>query len=337
MVFNLVLICESVYNFFCNLKIIKDKQQLINNVLYENDLMDRILLYTPFVIFGDLNYLIIPVVSFPSINNKIFKWLKTFYYIRKYYKIRHEYLIYLKVKSYHCLIKYLDSSIINISYMFDLSDQTFYNIIKNNHFTILAKNLLFTYIMYILRSNETTYYYYKAIKLSYYYNSKYLFETVDLNNAKSFLKNIYINKDYHKLNSIDYSNSFYTLCISKKADDESKFWETMKRNVMYYLNVFSIFWGIIWVFHFFSLNLSIVNNVLLRIFCLYYFLTKYVYKNLIFNRLYLFHLIPISVASVYSNIGDVLICLYVILYNFICLYSNLTYYFIKFKYKTKKS
>jgi hypothetical protein len=304
---------------------------LIDNVVYENELLDRLILYS---LFYPINYLMIPIISYPKINNAIFNYLRKFYYIRKYYKIKHEYFIYLKVKLYFCVIKYLDSNLIDISYIFDHNDQLFYNVIKNDHFTLLLKNLLFTYIMYILRNY--LYYYYKAIQLSYYYNSKYMFKVVDIYTAKNYLRDIFINKNYHNLNSIDYSNSFYTLCISRKADDETKFWEYVKHNTFYYAKMFSIIWGIIWIIHLYSLELSFTSNLTFRIVVLYYTITHYIYKRLLFKMIYI---IPIFITSFTSillpSFGDLFICLFIFLYNFICLYTNLTYYFIKFKMKTK--
>ncbi len=147
---SLAFIWESIYNFVFNVNLINNKSKLLDSVVYENEIIDRFLLYT---ISYSISYLTIPIISFPSINNAIFSYLRKFYYVRKYYKIKHEYLIYLKVKLYFCVIKYLDPNIINISYLFDQDDQLFYNVIKIDHFNLLFKNLLFTYIMYILKNH----------------------------------------------------------------------------------------------------------------------------------------------------------------------------------------
>jgi hypothetical protein len=327
--FSLFFIWESIYNFVFNIKKISNKKKIIENIVYENELLDRLLLYTITFQFG---YFFIPIITFPSVNNAIFNYLRKFYYIRKYYKIKHEYFIYLKVKLYFCIIKYLDSNIINISYIFDQNDQLFYNVIKNDHFSLLFKNLLFTYIMYILRNH--VYYYYKAIQLSYYYNSKYMFKVVDLITAKNHLRDIFINKNYHKLNSIDYSNSFYTLCISRKADDETKFWEYITENIFYYTKSFSLLWGIIWIIHLYTLELSFLDNLIFRNLLLYFIVNRYIYKNLLFKKIYIIPIFFTSFTSILMHsFGDLIICLFLFLYNFICLHTNLTYYFIKFKLK----
>lgn len=328
---------ESVYNFFFNFNLITNKNKLIENVIYENSFIDRIILYSAASISfgGNVDY-IIPILSYPYISNYIFNYFKQFYYVKKYYKLKNEYLIYLKVKLYYCFIKYLEPDVINISYIFDFSDQVFYNVIKNNHFLVLSKNLLFTYIMYILRSYESTYYFYKAIQLSYYYNSKYMFKTVDVKTAKDFLKNIFINKNYHNLNSIDYSNCFYSLCISKKADDETKFWQMMKINILYYFTLFNIIWGISWIFNFYTLILlSPINNFIIRLLLIYYVVTKIVYKKLVFQYIYFIHICLVSIISILS-VGDLILTIYLFLYSFICLYFNITYFFIKFKLQKKR-
>lgn len=335
--FTSIFTWESIYNFFFNFKLIRNKNKLIEHVIYENSLFDRLILYSIATIpsYGYFDY-IVPIISYPYISNYIFNYLKQFYYIKKYYKLKNEYLIYLKVKLYYCFIKYLEPEVINISYMFDFSDQVFYNVIKNDHFLLLSKNLLFTYIMYILRSYESTYYFYKAIQLSYYYNSKYMFKTVDLKNAKNFFKNIFINKNYHNLNSIDYSNCFYSLCISKKADDETKFWEIMKINILYYSALFNIVWGLSWIFHFYTSSyIPFFFNLILRIIFIYYIVTKILYKRLVFQYIYLIHIFLVSIVSILST-GDLILTIYMFLYSFICLYFNITYFFIKFKMTKKR-
>ncbi len=161
-----------------------------------------------------------------------------------------------------------------------------------------------------------------------------MFKVIDLNTAKNNLRDIFINKNYHKLNSIDYSNSFYTLCISRKADDETKFWEYITRNGFYYTKIFSLLWGLIWIIHLYSMNLYFVDNLIFRNMILYFTITRGIYKNLLFKKIYILPIFFTSFISILSpSFGDLIICLFIFLYNFICLYTNLTYYFVKFKLK----
>ena len=114
--FELIFTWESIYNFVFNLSLflksrgIEKKESIIKNKIYNNSLIDRIIIYQ-FVYFLPYIYnyknLLFPIISFPIINNLLFDFLNRFYYIRKYNKIKKEYIIYLKVKIYYCLIKYL--------------------------------------------------------------------------------------------------------------------------------------------------------------------------------------------------------------------------------------
>jgi hypothetical protein len=79
----------------------------------------------------------------------------------------------------------------------------------------IMKNTLFISLLYILRHNKDTYYYYKGIKMVYYKNVGYLYNVIPLENA-IYLTNVIIKeKRWYELNKIEVVNAFFMLILNK--------------------------------------------------------------------------------------------------------------------------
>ena len=328
--FNNFLMFEYIYIFRTM------KQETKQEGPYKKSLFDRLLLYSFFYIVYMVPYnltqnlhlfsLIQIIITFPYINNLLFEKISNLKYVLFYYKIKTQYLIYLKIKLYFCFIKYLDKHLIEVNYKYDTNDQLFYNVIKNNHFTILFKNLLYVIFMYFLRDNEQTYFFYKTIKLSHYYNSKFLFNKMDVFQSKILLENIFKKKEYHKMNSIEYAQSIFRIFHKEEKD----VFESLKETITKWITKTNIYWGIIWVFHILTgkyLNMYI--NIFTR-FILFniYFKSKDAYACLISNFLF-------SIFSTNVIYGDLIILLYFVFKEIIKTLVLITFYFMKLKIELK--
>ena len=264
-------------------------------------------------------------ISSPFILNTVFSKLNTFVFYKRWKYIQKKYLHYLQVKIYQIAIYKLDPNLISVSYIFNNEDSLFSEILHSNHFSILIKNTIFIFIMLFLRENtETTYYYYKAIKLYYYANSKYLFNKIDYYSAKIYLHKIFINKDYHLLNSIDYACCLYTVLFYTNRPITQNVFVIISENFLYYTGIFMLIWGNVWTFNTVLFDLPISFHFLIKTIVLIYSIERFVNKNkLKFNQLCL--LTIISLISCNINFGaDILISIYIMFFKFIKIWLNLT-------------
>ena len=95
--------------------------------------------------------------------------------------------------------------------------------IKNYHIFVLYKHVTIRYFveciksycfisfLHFLRNNESTYYYYKAIKFSYYYNSGYLFNIMSRDDAVRVMNIVIHEKKWKDIYRVDIVNAIYSL------------------------------------------------------------------------------------------------------------------------------
>lgn len=93
------------------------------------------------------------------------------------------------------------------------------NTLNINWLGEFIKNFVFVGFMMIIRSYEMTYYYYKAIKMSYYYNTGYLINKIDKTTCIENLKKIIHKKEWENLCNIENINPLYNLIIDEKMTE----------------------------------------------------------------------------------------------------------------------
>lgn len=86
-----------------------------------------------------------------------------------------------------------------------------YKHISFQYFLEFFKSYVFIYFLYFLRGHESTYYYYKAIKFSYYYNSGYLFNIMKREDAIGVLNIVIHEKRWKDMYRVDIVNAIYSL------------------------------------------------------------------------------------------------------------------------------
>lgn len=101
------------------------------------------------------------------------------------------------------------------------------NEIKNYHIFILyhvlsfkyvynfAKSYVFIFLMYTLRQTQQTYYYYKAIKLAYYYNSGYLFNVITRKEAAYIINDMVKRKRWKDMVEVEVTHAFHVIIANK--------------------------------------------------------------------------------------------------------------------------
>ena len=187
------------------------------NTLYKLSTIDRYLFYL-LIWFGqniikyfyenEWIYICVLPITVPFIQNNILN-----------IKI---YNFYLEYKS--IFIKYSLSKI-SIHFIQQLHPQI--EIIQNYHIFIIYKilslrfiwkiihNFLFISLLTVLRNYESTYYYYKGIKMAYYYNVGYLFNIIPIGDAIYLVNIIIKEKRWKELEKLEVMNAFFVLITNK--------------------------------------------------------------------------------------------------------------------------
>lgn len=149
------------------------------------------------------------------------------------------------------LCKYSFSKII-INFVISLDDKIvgiknyhifiLYNYITLENFYVFCKSFAFLHLLNVLKQTETTYYYYKAIKLAYYYNTGYLFNVLSKSDAIYIINVIIRDKLWEKITKIDVINALYTLILDK-YDSDNKILK-LYIQILNYFSVWSLYYAL---------------------------------------------------------------------------------------------
>lgn len=264
---------KSYISFKMNTPLNIDKTEIKKDTLYSKiiekaqiynlDTIERYLIYTLFSIgylginkmieiflncnLNDefvFNYSLSLMCSMPFLQNILFKKAK----VEKYISRKNLFFRYSFSRFILNYIKNLNPKISGIKnyHTFILSRYIKWKLIIDTF-----KTFLFISLLYILRDNETTYYYYKAIKLSYFYNKGYLFNIIDQGRAVNIINELIKNKKWDEISNEENSNAFYCLII----DNMSKNIKINKTFIYIVLLFFSSIWSIFCFINLVSLHL----------------------------------------------------------------------------------
>jgi hypothetical protein len=303
------------------------------NSLYRLSTLDRYLFYLC-IYFGyniinyfyeenQYSYLLILPIVLPSVQNSL---LSISYINRK---------IDLYIEHKDTFIKY---SIAKMSVHFVQQLHPQIEKIQNYHIFIIYKtlsiefvwkiinNCLFISLLNVLRSYDSTYYYYKGIKMAYYYNVGYLYNIIPLGDA-IYLANIIIKeKRWRELEKLEVVNAFFTLVINK-YEIFSKFSGSFLVNSQMILFQFFSLYSLVSVFKLVTIYLSGVWICILLMSIAVY-LAKLNVKNIITSILVYFLII--------FNINDLIITLVIVTHKLIYYLLEEIYFFLKNTENVKK-
>jgi len=267
-----------------------------------------------FVHENQYTYLLVLLIVFPNIQNNILLINFRFLPIKKN--------INLYIENQNIFIKYSISKL-SVQFIEGLHPQI--DKIQNYHIFIIyrclnitfvlniLKNILFISLLNLLRSIESTYYYYKGIKLAYYHNVGYMYNVLPLDNALFIFNKIIKEKRWKEFDNIEIINAFFVL-TTNKYDLFNSVSISLKTSLQ--INCFKLFslWSIVSLLkmiNFTQLVSSIWICIFLVIISTYFakFNTKNITTGLIIYFLILF------------NINDLII-------TFVIISNKLVYYWL---------
>jgi hypothetical protein len=187
-------------------------------------------------------FLVIPRVQNFITNNR---------YIQIYHQNQKVFLYYFISKSAITFIKSLNSKFIEIK------NYQIFVLYKYISFTLVVdffKSFLFLQFIYLLRSFESTYYYYKVIKLGYYYTSGYLFNSITEDNAIYTINLLIKERRWYDISKIEYVHALYSLIDLKYQVNKKRIVDVYNSYIFYFFSLWSIISLMKWFNMYFNLG-----------------------------------------------------------------------------------
>lgn len=193
-------------------------------------------------------------VVVPRIQNRIVKLKWVARCISNYLLHKETFLRYSVSKSIITAIQKLHPDIQEIRnyHIFVL-----YGHVSIEYFWDFVKAYGFIYLLNLLRGWESTYYYYKAIKFAYYYNTGYMFNTLTGQDAVYIINVIVNEKRWRDLAKIEVVNAFYSLTYLKLKNKQLDYWTDLQIVI---LKVFMV-WSVVCVLKLFSIYVNTVTLI----------------------------------------------------------------------------
>ena len=265
---------------------------------------------------NEYSYLLILIITIPYVQNNV---LSIGFMNR---------IIYKYIQNKNMFVKYSISKM-SVHYVQHLHPQI--EKIQNYHIVIIYRllsfkfvwsiinNCLFISLLNILRSYDSTYYYYKGIKMAYYYNVGYLYNVIPLSDAIYLVNIIIKEKRWRELEKIEVVNAFFVLVVNKYEifNSMSNSFSTTSQIILF--QVFSLY-SIVSVLKILNIYLSGISLSILII-TLAGYLTKFNIKNIITSILIYF--------LIMFNINDLIITVVIITHTIVYYWLEEIYFFIR--------
>lgn len=270
-----------------------------------------------------LYYICILPITLPCIQNNILNM-----------RIYNFYLDYKNI-----FIKYSMAKI-SIHFIQQLHPQI--EIIQNYHIFIIYKilslqfvwkiihNFLFISLLTILRNYESTYYYYKGIKMAYYYNVGYLYNIIPIGDAIYLVNIIIKEKRWKELEKLEVMNAFFVLITNKYDIFNSISGSFLINCQIFIFKAFSLY-SLISMFKLLHILSQDFNSFRLWLYIslitISMYLTRNNFKNIITGILIYFLII--------IHINDIIITLVIITHKMIYYWLSEVYFYVR-NYKNIK-
>ena len=303
------------------------------NSLYRLSTLDRYLFYLA-IYFGyniinyfytenQYSYLLILPIVLPSIQNNLLSIPFVSHRIDTYIEHKDIFVKYSLAKVSVHFVQQLHPQIEKIQnyHIFII-----YKTLSMEFVWKIINNCLFISLLNVLRSYDSTYYYYKGIKMAYYYNVGYLYNVIPLGDA-IYLANIIIKeKRWRELEKLEVVNAFFTLLVNKYeifSQFSGSFWVNSQ---MILFQVFSLY-SLVSVFKLVTIYVSGIWVCILLMSVAVY-LSKLNIKNIITSILVYFLII--------FNINDLIITLVIVTHKIVYYWLEEIYFFIRNTENVKK-
>ena len=276
----------------------------------------KIILYNDFYKFIDNTCnIVVLLLVFPYIQNTIIKLNPINKYIDVYLLNKQIFIKYSVSKIIINFIKSLDSRIdfIKNSQIFVL-----YRYISSQIVIDFVKSYCFIYFLYFLKHNQTTYYYYKMIKLAYYYNTGHLFNQITIEDSIYIINIIVSEKKWNDLSNLEMVHAFYTL-INNKYNSNDNIYVTFS---LYCAKFFTL-WSFICLLK--ILKIELITFLLFAYFIIDYKLNYRGYKTIKFMERS--GVVIVLYCLLLFNINDLVISTILVFYKYIYLiYCELLFF-----------
>lgn len=297
------------------------------NNIYKLSPLDRYLFYL-LIYFGyniinyfhnenRYSYMLILLIVVPGIQNSLLSIKYINNPLNQYIENKGIFIKYSISKLSVHIIQYLHPQIEKIPnyHIFII-----YKLLDSQFVWDIIKNCLFISLLNILRSYDSTYYYYKGIKMAYYYNVGYLYNIIPLQDALYTVNIIIRQKRWSELSKIEVTNSFLVLFIEK--------YELFnKLTVPFFINMQIILYQILSLYSLISV-FKIINSegylspiwTSISFISIGFYLGKLNIKNVITSILIYFLIL--------FNINDLIITFVIIIHRIVYYWIEEIYFFI---------
>lgn len=193
-----------------------------------------------------------------------------------------------------------------------------YSSLSFNYVYEIFKNYLFICLLYYLRNNDYLYFYYKAIKMAYFYHTGYNFAEMSLYDSVYLANLIVKEKRWNQLTKMEVVNMFYVLITSKFYDPYSNMYLSCSLLI---LQLFSL-WSLVSLLKF-TIYIPIQYKFIIASIILFFSLMYNVSNKLkkIITSVIVYYLILF-------NVNDIIITLVLISNNIVYYILEELYFFI---------
>lgn len=303
------------------------------NSLYRLSTLDRYLFY--FIIYTGYNiinyfysenkysYMLLLFMVIPSIQNSC---LSISFISRQLNKYIHNKELFIRYSLAKISVHFIEELHPQIEKIQNYHIFIIHRILSIKFVWNIIHNCLFIALLNILRNYQTTYYYYKGIKMAYYYNKGYLYNVIPLGDA-IYLANIIIKeRRWRELEKLEVVNAFFTLVVNKYDISNNLSGSFLINSQMVLFQIFSLY-SLVSLFKIISIYVpGIWVCILLTGLGIY--LTKLNIKNITTSILVYFLII--------FNINDMIITLIIITHKIVYYWLEEIYFFLKNLKNVKK-
>ena len=296
------------------------------NSLYRLSTIDRYIFYlliylgyiviNYFYIENQYSYLLLLCITIPTVQNNLLSISFMNTIINKYIQNKDMFVKYSLSKMFVHYIQNLHPQIEKIQnyHIFII-----YRLLSLKFVWNIIHNCLFISLLNVLRSYDSTYYYYKGIKMAYYYNIGYLYNIIPLADAIYLVNIIVKEKRWRELEKIEVVNAFFVLVVNKYEifNSISNSFSTTCQIILF--QVFSLY-SIVSVLKILNIYLSGIS-LSIFIITLAGYLTKFDIKHIITSLLVYFFIM--------FNINDFIITIVIITHTIIYYCLEEIYFFIR--------
>ena len=198
-----------------------------------------------------------------------------------------------------------------------------YNILSFDHLYVCFRNYILICLFYFLKNREHLYYYYKALKTAYFFNTGYNFEKMSLYDAV-YLGNLIIDQDrWNEFPKMEVINMMYVLIDSKFSQPNSSLYVTGSILMLQGVSL----WTFVSLCKLISLKFLDVNTTLTFFVFFVLFVSLKVYN--VSNSKRRFTTSVVSYVLLRFNVNDLIITMVLLCHNVMYYTLGELYFFLR--------